>query len=910
MERTLFGFIWRYSKRQQIVILALTVASFPILYMSLELPKWIVNDAISGTDFPVSVAGFELGQIAYLVVLCLAFLGLVVLNNAVKYVLNIYKGVSGERMLRRLRYMLYNSILRFRLPRFRRVSGGELIPMITAEVEDVGVFIGEAIATPAFQGGTLLVYIVFIFAQDPYLGAAAISLYPLQAYVIPKLQRKVIRLSRERIVNIRSVSERIAETVSAATDIRANDTSRWHLADLSDRLFLNYRIRLAIYKRKFVIKFLNNFLNQLPPFFFYSVGGYLVIQGDLSFGALVAVIAAYKDLASPWKELLDWYQNLANVNVKYLTVVENFDVDDAVAAHRLAGAGEGSAPLEGVDIALASVTASGGGSGQEVHEVSLEVGKGDKLAVYGADGSGRTELVLVAAGLLETISGRATIGGRRFEDLPHATIARHLSFVGSDPYLFNDTIRANVVYGLKTDPVGEDGDELADLRRAEASLTGNSLHDVTARWEDDARAGADTAERLDDRLLELFALAGMEGDLYRLGLAAHTDDTREADFGEKILAARAEVARQVREDRDWRKLVALWHREKYNHSATIGENTLYGLPKDSEVKVWSAAADPAVLAALRKADVLTLLTGIGAQVAETMIELFADTGADASLIGDYSFLTADETPVFQERLRRRKAKAGDTGQRRNKAKAGGKGKSGDKGKADDKGTPGNKAKPAEMSDADAAAFVGLAFRLVTGRHRIVTLSEEDEDRIVGAREVVHAALRDNPAYDLFDADQLIAPLSIEENILFGKPRVDRRGASDKIDALLRDTTRALGLREPIARAGLNFRVGIAGGRLSANQRRRIGLVRALVKQPDVLVLDGVTDGDRALTARVLGLCEAATVIAGTADPAVAKALGTAAVMRDGRLVATGGWDSVQAVALYEEDGEAMEREAS
>ena len=47
MERTLFGFIWRYSKRQQLIILAMTVLSFPILYMSLELPKWIVNDAIS-----------------------------------------------------------------------------------------------------------------------------------------------------------------------------------------------------------------------------------------------------------------------------------------------------------------------------------------------------------------------------------------------------------------------------------------------------------------------------------------------------------------------------------------------------------------------------------------------------------------------------------------------------------------------------------------------------------------------------------------------------------------------------------------------------------------------------------------------------------------------------------------------
>ena len=110
MERTLFGFIWRYSKRQQIIILAMTVVSFPILYMTLELPKWIVNDAISGTNFPKTIFGFELDQIPYLVTLCLIFLGLVVLNNVVKYALNMTKGISGERMLRRLRYMLYHSI--------------------------------------------------------------------------------------------------------------------------------------------------------------------------------------------------------------------------------------------------------------------------------------------------------------------------------------------------------------------------------------------------------------------------------------------------------------------------------------------------------------------------------------------------------------------------------------------------------------------------------------------------------------------------------------------------------------------------------------------------------------------------------------------------------------------------------
>jgi hypothetical protein len=67
------------------------------------------------------------------------------------------------------------------------------------------------------------------------------------------------------------------------------------------------RHRVDIYKRKFFVKFLNNFLAQVTPFFFYSVGGYFVIQGELTLGALVAVLGAYKDILDPWKELLQWY---------------------------------------------------------------------------------------------------------------------------------------------------------------------------------------------------------------------------------------------------------------------------------------------------------------------------------------------------------------------------------------------------------------------------------------------------------------------------------------------------------------------------------------------------------------------------------------------------------------------------
>lgn len=348
MERSLFRFIWKYSARQQIFLLFLTLASFPFLYLSLELPKIIVNDAIGGTDFPKDVLGQEVMQIPYLLTLSGLFLALVFINGGFKYYVNVYKGQLGERMLRRLRYELYLRVLRFPLPRFRRMSAGEIIPIITSEVEPLGGFIGDAIAQPVFQGGTLLVYLTFIFVQDPVLGAAAVALYPFQGWLIPRLQRRVNQLGKQRVHAVRQLADRIGETVQAIQKVHAHDGVRRHLADVGRQLGSIYDIRFEIYRRKFLIKFLNNFINQLTPFFFFAIGGYLVIRGNLSFGALVAVLAAYKDLAAPWKELLTYYQQTEDSRIKYEQVVEQFQPPDLLEERVLLTEPDEEVPLKGV----------------------------------------------------------------------------------------------------------------------------------------------------------------------------------------------------------------------------------------------------------------------------------------------------------------------------------------------------------------------------------------------------------------------------------------------------------------------------------------------------------------------------------------------------------------------------------
>jgi len=330
LEKNLYKFIIRHSLKQQVIITLLSIASFVPYYYYLSMPKTIINQGISGKNmhYPVDLWGLgwlQLGAVDYLLLLCFGFLILVVVQQGFKYVINVFQGIAGERMLRRLRYDLYCQVLRFPLPTFRKTSQGEIIPMIIAEVEPVGGFIGESFALPIFQGGMLLVIFGFLLIQNPVMAMAAVALYPIQFYIVPKLQRRVRALGKERIKNQRRLSDRIGETVTGVVELHTHDGSNRMLADFAKRLGVSYWIRVEIFQRKFVIKFVNNFIQQLGPFFFYSIGGYYVIKGQMDVGTVIAAVNAHKEMAAPWKELLNHYQTREDVKQKYEQVVTQFE---------------------------------------------------------------------------------------------------------------------------------------------------------------------------------------------------------------------------------------------------------------------------------------------------------------------------------------------------------------------------------------------------------------------------------------------------------------------------------------------------------------------------------------------------------------------------------------------------------
>ncbi len=869
MEQNIYAYILRHSMRQQVVITLIAAGSLPFLYAFYELPKRIINEAIQSKKitYPTEFLGLEFDQVSYLFTLCGLFLALVLINQVFKYAINVYKGLTGERMLRRLRYELYARVLRFPQPTFRKMSSGEISQMINAEVEPLGGFIGDAFSTPAFQGGTLLVIFGFVIWQDVWLAAAAIMFYPVQFYVIPKLQRRVNLLAKHRVQLVRGLSQNISETVAGVQEIHASNAARLELAGVSGRLGDIFETRFKIFLWKFVIKFINNTVNHLGPFFFYSVGGYFVINGRLELGTLVAVIAANKDLAAPWKELLNYYQRREDARIKYEQVVEQFEPpgimnediqlgepDDPPA---LRGAFEGSAVKLEDDTGHALIESA-----------TFSTAGGSHVAVVGAGSSGKDQLAALVARLVSPSGGSLRIDGIKMEDLPEAVTGRRIGYVGASAFMFAATVRDNLTYGLKHRPMIPAGydDGAAAARRKweiEAARSGNSEDDPAADWIDYGAAGVADSAALTPRILDVLKMVDLAPDIYELGLRGTIDPASNPDFADGMLRARA-AFRERLAAQDLSDLVEVFDIERFNENATVGENLLFGQPVGGTFNLEQLAAHPYVIEVLDLAELTDDMLDAGQHVASTMVELFADLPPGHEFFERYAFINHEDLPVYQALLARL-------------------------------GREGKEAlKPEERT-----ILLSLPFRVSPARHRLDVVTDTFKERLLKARRI----FADNLPADLesavehFDENRYTAAASLQDNILFGKLAYGHARGAERIGAVIAEVVDGLNLREEVMAVGLSHHVGIGGGRLSSIQRQKLGIARAVLKRPDVLILNEATAViDGASQTRILDALlaefEGRTLIWVLHRASQANRFEKVIVMQAGHIVEHGAYDEV------------------
>jgi len=800
MEQSIFKYIWKYSKRDQVILLLVTLLTFPILYVSLELPKRIINDAIGGSAEGVTLLGVSFTQVEFLLILCVGFLIAVLANGLLKMRLNTMKGVLRERLLRRFRYQLLTRILRFPRSYFRHTSQGELVSMVTSEAEPLGGIMGNMLSQPVLQAGQMLTILVFLFAQSFWFGLAAIALIPLQAWIIPLLQRQINVLNIGRIEEVRKFSSEIGETAAGVSDIRTNGGSRYRMSMFSDRLGKLFDLRFKIYQKKYFMKFLNNFINQLSPFFFYSVGGFLAIKGEITVGALVAALAAFKDMSSPWKELLTFYNTTQDVSVRWAVVTERFAPSPLIDDDSLFdGVPDKNVNLKG-DIEIKDATVRDEEGQLLLEDITLTIPQGARVAVKIS-----SEVTAIAfADLLtrEVIPqhGSVSIAGHNLNTIHQETLANGIGYANPNPHIVEGTLGENLLLPFKNKPVADEDAQLTPSRfQADAEKSGNSIDPLNAEWIDPAVAGLSSSEDIREWWFQLVQAAGSDDFMVRRAIRSRLELAGHQKLADTIVQLRPEIAKRLAAA-ELDKVVCTFHPDKFNPVSPLGTNLLYAMPT-RPITQLSLSQDEKFLRIVDEQGISADLIKMSVDLVENLTETFGSDGTDHPLFRN---LNLDEE--LYQRLasivkKRRKLDA-------------------------DELTVEDHALMLTVPFAFSAEQMGSAF------------SEEFKQRVLEIRKENAPQMLEELGsfFETIDSEKYIPMMTLMENAIFGQVSGSAGAREKLIEDIIVDVLDENKLRRLAAESIYDLATSSGGDNLPAVFKERLAVSRASIKKPDILIL--------------------------------------------------------------------------
>ena len=802
----------------------MTACLFPLLYLTLELPKRIINDAIGAPVTPIPVFGWEIEQIPFLLILCFGFLLAVLAHGLLKMRINTMKGVLSERMLRRFRYLLIHRILRFPQPYFERVSQGELVSMIPAESEPMGGLMGDMLSQPVLQAGQMATILFFLFAQSFWFGVAAVALIPLQAWLIPRMQREINQWNKKRIVQVRGLAGEIGESAAGASAIRTHGGWRWRMAMVTDRLGRLYEIRFVIYQKKFFMKFVNNLIGQMTPFFFFSIGGYLVIQGSVTIGALVAALAAYKDLSSPWKELLTYYNQTQDMAVRWEIIIERF-APPAMVDERLFDGEPDDLPRLTGDIVLDHVTIRDADGNAVLDDIDVTLPGGAVIGIAAPSAEDRRALSELLVREVTPSAGGVKIAGQPLQELHQSAVAARIGRVSSRPVLFQGTFGDNVLMPLR--PFPQDG-SFDPEAAAEALRAGNSPDPFEADWLHPERAGVPDEAALRAWWGQLIEGMGTGTMLFRRGLEQKFAESTHPDLAARLVASRPAIQEAIRAS-GLRRHALFMKPELYNHALPVAENLLYASPL-RPITREALAEQGEFLTQLRALNLDEPLVALSRDVIEMLRQIFGLDGTDHPLFRRLGLDPATYEAALELVDR-------DSG-----------------------------AAVADLSPEDLALLLTVPFG-ISAEQIGPAFPQAVKEQILEIRKS-HAETLQRSLGDLFaplDPETYAPGLTVLENAMYGKISEASGARADDLRKVVSDALTELGMKSEILQLIFDVPIALGGQGLPAYFAEPLSFSRATIKRPDLLILDQAfasfdSDTHKALFRNLRDLLPEATLI--------------------------------------------------
>ncbi len=356
----------------------------------------------------------------------------------------------GQRIVEDLRNTLNAHLQSLSLSFFQRHPTGTLISRVTNDTLLVRQALTQATASMMRDATTLMVLVTVAFIKDWVLASIAFIAFPATILPLMRIYQKVRRLSRKGQGSLGYLSALLQETIQGTRVVKAfgmEDYERQRFAAENHRLY-KHAIRAGRLKA-----FVPSMVELLAACGIAGVvwyGGLSVIEGERTQGEFVAFLTAMLLIYQPFKHLTRTQaavQNgLAGAERLFEVLDEHSDVQDRTQARRLSRFGQ-RIQFHAVSFRYQEEWV--------LRRVNLTIAAGQVVALVGPSGGGKSTLADLIPRFYDVSEGQITVDGTDLRDLTLASLRSQIAVVTQATFLFNDTVRNNIAYGLPHRPEEE-----------------------------------------------------------------------------------------------------------------------------------------------------------------------------------------------------------------------------------------------------------------------------------------------------------------------------------------------------------------------------------------------------------------------------------------------------------------------
>ena len=435
-----FSYLKPYWKQLALVLVCIAVSSVCSLFPSILTGNII--DVLTGKE----MGGWIGAGISALVKLIILSLGLTLVSSLIGVGETYLNNWIAQHISYDMRNQMYRHLQKMSQRFFTSANQGDIITRMTSDISGVESVVTNTFTSILSNTMTLVVALVAMFQKSWILALVGIAIVPVFTLPTRMAGKKRWKLAGEAQACNDEVNGILNETLSVSGQLLVKlfgrEQSEYERYEEANGRMISLNIRERMAGRWFFM--LLHTLTSIGPMLLYLVGGILIMKYDstITVGDITVLVALLGRLYGPVNSLLniqvDWIRSMA----MFTRIFEYYDmkpeIDDKPDAKELKNA-------KG-DICFDHVSFTYDGERMILKDINFTLRSGDCVAIVGPSGSGKSTIVNLIPRLWDPTAGSVTFDGTDVRDLTLHSLRDEVGVVTQETYLFNGTIRENLLY--------------------------------------------------------------------------------------------------------------------------------------------------------------------------------------------------------------------------------------------------------------------------------------------------------------------------------------------------------------------------------------------------------------------------------------------------------------------------------